>query len=97
MRLIFACGSAITAQSLPASDRVVTYTTPHQGNQWPVPSPEYLEWAGVKETNAEDLRVHCLLLCPCSERESGRKVREGAFMGGKRGSLVTCRIKEVQP
>jgi hypothetical protein len=87
-KLVFACGATITAKDTIGhgpGTRLTTFTSPDQKHQRPIP-PERPE-----------LRMNCLIMCPCTAKASGRKHSQGWFDGGVKGHLVTCVVKAVEP
>lgn len=94
--LFFACGARLDVSEWdPATKRVVVFTNPPQGHERPIPGSEYLKWAEL-EGPPENYRVNCLLMCPLSERKSGRKVETG-WLGEKQehGRIVSCKIQRI--
>jgi len=85
-RVIFACGGEIKAKDVTPYQpgyRLVTGTDPHQGHSVPtLPNGE---------------KMDCCAYCPSTVKASGRKYnRSGWFENGLRGSMMTCRVKEVK-
>lgn len=90
-QLTFACGATMIVKTpWEVGKRLVTYTSPHQGHQRPVP-PDHPE-----------LRMQCLFMCPVGVRRSGRKVMRGWFeepkgnSDNKLGFLVKCKVVECE-
>jgi hypothetical protein len=87
-KIVFACGATIDAKDTSrhhVGDRMMVFTTPQQKHQRPTPP------------DRPELRMNCLILCPCSVKASGRKTEAGWFEDGAHGRLVTCKIAAVQP
>lgn len=85
-KLVFACGAFLEAKDVTnhaPGERLLTHTSPQQKHQRPVPP------------DRPDLRMNCMILCPCSVRESGRKTQRGWFQDGTQGFMTTCRVKDV--
>ena len=98
-RLVFACGATIYGKDLeghPPGSRMCVFTSPQQGHSRPIPSKETLEAMGMNG-DPEKLRMNCLIMCPCTVRQSGRKHQHCTFPteGGDevQGHIVTCKIK----
>lgn len=102
MKLVFACGATIevadATQATKIGERLVVYTSPHQGHQRPIPGPEYMGFMKFDKP-ANEYRMQCFLMCPVGKRRSGIKIGRGWF-GEKnpvRGTLVECKVVEHQP
>ena len=98
-RLVFACGGTIYGKDIsghPPGARLCVFTSPQQEHQRPVPSRETLEKMGIKG-DPEKLRMNCLIMCPCTKRDSGSKHQVCTFPQKdgteKRGHIVTCKVK----
>ena len=99
-RLVFACGATIYGKDLsghPPGAKLVVFTSPQQGHSRPVPPKETMEAMGLKG-DPEKLRMNCLIMCPCTIRESGKKHQECTFQNkdgtdGAHGHVITCRVK----
>lgn len=103
MKLIFGCGATIEvadpSQATPVGKSIVTFTSPQQDHQRPIPGPDWIEHEKLPKP-AEEYRMNCLLMCPVSQRASGRKVDRG-WLGkdadkatGRPGYIVTCKVRE---
>lgn len=87
-KIMFACGASIYAKDTSrhhVGDRMIVFTSPQQKHQRPTPP------------DRPELRMNCLILCPCSVKESCRKIQAGWFEDGAHGRLVTCKIASVVP
>ena len=97
---MFACGATIegnTIDAYPPGARLCVFTSPQQKHQRPTPTAETLEAMGMKG-DPEKLRMNCLIMCPCTVRESGKKHQVCTFQNtdrtdGAHGHIVTCKVK----
>ena len=91
--IVFACGGTIHAADVttsPVGSRLVVFSMPSHGGDRPVPCARYLEREGV--VGKPDLRMNCLIMCPCTVKASGRKQQAVFFEDGTRGRIVTCKV-----
>ena len=91
--IVFACGGTIHAADVttsPVGSRLVVFSMPSHGGDRPVPCARYLEREGV--VGKPDLRMNCLIMCPCTVKASGRKQQAVFFEDGTRGRIVTCQV-----
>jgi hypothetical protein len=80
----FECGGFLKAEKAEphkVGSKLVVFTSPAQGHQRPVCPDD------------EELRMNCLIMCPCTVKASGRKTERVFFENGTRGFVVTCRVK----
>lgn len=83
-------------ENTPVGERVITFTSPHQGNQSPHACAEYLKSVGLKG-DEEGMKANCLIACPVSQRKGGAKHSMAYFKGGsKPGHIVTCKIVKAE-
>lgn len=100
-KLIFACGAYLeagapdAAEKYPAGKRLMTFVNDKKVNvQRPRIPDESIKAEGLKPGS----RVNCLILCPCTVKQSGRKIGRGWFgegnsCAGEPTLHVSCKVR----